>query len=87
MHQLWYSIGQAAQLLGVAVVTLRRWTKNHNIVFERTCGGHRHFRHDVLFPTQNEGVTVLYARVSSRDQKEDLKRQVHVLEEHVTSQA
>lgn len=86
MNQQWYSIGQAAQLLGVAVVTLRRWTKTHNIAYERTLGGHRRFKHETLFPNANEGMTLLYARVSSRDQKDDLQRQMNVLEEHATSQ-
>ena len=87
MNKLFYTIGEAASLLGVAIVTLRRWAKDNKIVSERTFGGHRRFKHDTLFPSENAGLTVLYARVSSRDQKEDLARQMSVLEEHATSQA
>ena len=86
MNKLYYTIGEAAVLLGVAVVTLRRWANYQTIQTERTMGGHRRFSHDVLFPAKNDGCTILYARVSSRDQKEDLQRQVDVLTEHATSE-
>ena len=84
MKKLYYTIGEAAALLGVAVVTLRRWANHRDVSSERTLGGHRRFSHDVLFPANNDGFTILYARVSSRDQKEDLQRQVDVLTEHTT---
>jgi putative resolvase len=86
MNKRYYTIGEAASLLGVAVVTLRRWVNNHQLTCERTFGGHRRFKHDVLFPSAVDGTTILYASVSSRDQKEDLQRQVHVLQEHATAQ-
>ena len=85
MNKLYYTIGEAAALLGVAVVTLRRWANAHNVSSERTLGGHRRFSHDVLFPAVNDGFTILYARVSSRDQKEDLQRQIDVLTKHAAS--
>ena len=86
MNKLLYTIGEAASLLGVAVVTLRRWANEQALPFERTLGGHRRFRHEVLFPSVEKGLTLLYARVSSRDQKEDLQRQSTVLKEHAASQ-
>jgi predicted site-specific integrase-resolvase len=77
------SIGQAAEELGVAKETLRRWEKSGKITVERTQKGHR--RYDLsslrgVMPRKNfdEKYTVAYARVSSHDQKEDLKRQVFV---------
>lgn len=79
------SIGQAANELGVVKETLRRWEKSGKITVERTQKGHR--RYDLsslrgVMPRKNfdEKHTVAYARVSSHDQKEDLKRQVLVLE-------
>lgn len=39
MNKLYYTIGQAAALLGIAVVTLRRWANHHTIPSERTLGG------------------------------------------------
>lgn len=82
MIKLLYTIGEAARLLGVAVVTLRRWSSSHMIPCVRTCGGHRRFKHEDLFPASDTGLTLLYARVSSRDQKDDLQRQIEVLKNH-----
>ena len=50
MIKLLYTIGEAAALLGIAVVTLRRWTASNAIPFSRTLGGHRRFKHADLFP-------------------------------------
>lgn len=78
------SIGKAAQELGVHKETLRRWETAGKIVVERTARGHR--RYDLaklrgMVPqTPLEGITLCYARVSSHDQKEDLVRQIAVLE-------
>lgn len=79
------SIGQAAKELGVVKETLRRWEKNGIISVDRTKKGHR--RYDLsllrdLIPKKdsNKKITLAYARVSSHDQKEDLKRQAMVLE-------
>lgn len=69
-------------MLGVSVVTMRRWTASAQIPCTRTLGGHRRFKHDDLFPKENGGLTLLYARVSSRDQKEDLARQTQTLQAH-----
>jgi excisionase family DNA binding protein len=79
------SIGQAAKALGVSIDTLRRWERQGKITAERTASGHR--RYDMaqligLTPRlmRSERVTICYARVSSNDQKEDLKRQITLLE-------
>ena len=80
------SIGQAAKELGVCIPTLRRWEAEGKIQAERTPKGHR--RYDLaqlrgLKPYETSKTnrpTVCYARVSSPDQKEDLVRQVALLE-------
>jgi putative resolvase len=80
------SIGQAAKELGVSIPTLRRWEAEGKIQAERTPKGHR--RYDLaqlrgLKPYETSKTnrpTVCYARVSSHDQKEDLVRQVALLE-------
>ena len=79
------AIGEASQVLGVSIATLRRWEVAGKLIPERTVAGHR--RYDLttlkpeLFHAENsERRTVAYARVSSRDQKNDLERQKQVLE-------
>jgi putative resolvase len=80
------SIGQAAKELGVSIPTLRRWEAEGKIQAERTPKGHR--RYDLaqlrgLKPYETSKTnrpTDCYARVSSHDQKEELVRQVALLE-------
>jgi excisionase family DNA binding protein len=79
-------IGEAAQALGVSITTLRRWESAGKLAAEHTAGGHR--RYDLaklrpeLFRAEDEAnrATFAYARVSSHDQKDDLERQMQVLE-------
>ena len=80
------TIGEASELLGVSISTLRRWDKAGRLKPEKTTSGHR--RYDIsklkpeMFrvPGQESRKTVAYARVSSHDQKDDLERQKQVLE-------
>ena len=76
-------IGEAAALLGVAVVTMRRWDREGRLApAARTLGGHRRYDRAVLLgKTEPESprVTVAYARVSCHAQKDDLIRQAERL--------
>ena len=81
------SIGDAAKELGISVITLRRWADSGKIRSERSPTGHRRFYlADIKRITPrnlarvDERITINYARVSSHDQKQDLIRQVQVLE-------
>jgi putative resolvase len=79
------SIGKAAKELGVSRDTLRRWEKSGKITVERTVKGHRRYNLARLLGASPRKVssqkkTIVYARVSSHDQKEDLSRQIQVLE-------
>jgi len=81
------SIGDAAKILGVSEITLRRWDKAGKLPSIRTEGGHRRYDISVIKPElihrfdfQDTRKTVAYSRVSSSDQKEDLERQKQVLE-------
>lgn len=80
------SIQQAALRLGVSPQTLRRWERKKKIApCYRTQGGQRRYDitklpHSDLNNKPTDRPTVAYARVSSHDQKEDLQRQVHMLE-------
>ena len=93
---MYLSIGQAADLLGVSVSTLRRWeAENYLIPDFRTKGHHRRYRLSSLEERfgLNSAIrkvhALAYARVSSHDQKKDLATQVSKLrlycEEHFTS--
>jgi len=92
-----YSIGIAAQFLGVCVKTVRRWEKRKKISCFRTKGGHRRFTIQELEraltstaieeSARNEGppnACAVYGRVSSHKQKKrgDLGRQVDQLTAH-----
>ena len=84
------SIGKAAKELGVSDKTLRRWEEEGKIVVERTPKGHRRYDLSKLLNATERKVptkkrTIAYARVSSHDQKEDLKRQISVLESYCAS--
>ena len=84
------SIGQAAKLLGVHVQTLRNWEKSGKLKPDSISpGGTRRYNSDTIMRIsgkelpqieKDDRVTIAYARVSSQEQKEDLKRQAQVLE-------
>ena len=84
------SIGQAAKLLGVHVQTLRNWEKSGKLKPDSISpGGTRRYNSDTIMRIsgkelpqieKDDRVTIAYARVSSQDQKEELKRQAQVLE-------
>ena len=84
------SIGQAAKLLGVHVQTLRNWEKSGKLKPDSISpGGTRRYNSDTIMRIsgkelpqieKDDRVTIAYARASSQDQKEELKRQAQVLE-------
>jgi len=80
------SIKEAADLLGVSTSTMRRWENEGRLIpDERTEGNQRRYKLSSIRPEfvradNSKKKTIAYARVSSRDQKEDLERQKKVLE-------
>lgn len=75
------TISEAAKLKGVSTSTLRRWEAEGILIPERTANGHRRYDLNQLLGIKKElSFTIGYARVSSHDQKEDLNRQIQVLE-------
>ena len=86
MSRKMVSIHEAAEFLGVAAQTLRRWEREGKLTpDERTPGGRRRYDLARLRPEQFHAPeaalrTIAYARVSSHDQKDDLERQKQVLE-------
>lgn len=81
-------IGEAARLFGVTPQTVRRWEREGAVLpVRRSKGGTRYYDLNQLLGLKEleSDLTVAYARVSSRDQKEDLKRQVERLEMYCTA--
>lgn len=80
------SIGDASQILGVSIPTLRRWDKEGRLIPIKTEAGHRRYDISEIRPetihkfASDTRKTMAYARVSSHDQKDDLERQKQVLE-------
>lgn len=79
------SIGDIAKELGVHIETIRRWERSGKIKGERTKGGHRRFRLEqvkAMVDKENteERKTIIYARVSTSNRKDELERQIERLE-------
>ena len=85
---MYISVGQAAQVIGVSISTLRIWEDEESFKPDFiTKGGHRRYdlsRIEQEFLNKNKSndrrKVVAYARVSSHDQKDDLTRQEQRLE-------
>jgi predicted site-specific integrase-resolvase len=86
------SIGVAANEMGVHPDTLRRWEREGKIEpVERTPGGRRRYdlaklRHLAPHKAPSSRTTIAYARVSTSGQKDDLVRQVALLESYCAAQ-
>ena len=69
---------EAARILGVHTGTLRRWENEGKIKAIKTPGGQRRY----ILPGESKSVkTVLYARVSTHSQRDDLQRQIEFLQQ------
>ena len=83
------TIAEASAFLGVHSDTLRRWEREGRITSHRTEGGHRRYEKQDLVklknPKSSEKYTVAYCRVSSGDQKDDLKRQIESVSMYCTA--
>ena len=80
-----YKPGDFAELLGVSVKTLQRWDREGILKANRTPTDRRYYTYDQYLQfkgikTKNDNrETVIYARVSTGNQKEDLQNQVAFL--------
>lgn len=77
------SIRKASVLLGVHPQTLRNWEREGKITPARTESNQRRYNIGELqgLLTKTNRVNVVYARVSTQKQKEDLQRQISFLKE------
>lgn len=79
MSGIYVSPHQAATYYKVSKNTLRLWANSGKLQYETTHGGH----HRYYIPTttsDDERRSIVYARVSSRKQKDDLQRQIIYLQ-------
>lgn len=73
-----YSIGEAAEKLGISIITLRRWDKKGQINTINTPGGHRRIEESEINRLlgkaerkANKGNAYLYCRVSTKKQADN----------------
>lgn len=87
MNDKLYKPKELSILLGVTTQTLKEWEIEGKIEATKTSGGHRRYVHKIIKPQNVENGEekrnrkFIYARVSSHKQKEDLQRQVVMLQE------
>lgn len=91
---MYLTIGQASCFLGVSITTLRRWEKSKKLLPSfKTCGHHRRYDINKLksfigdISSSIKKKVIAYARVSSNDQKDDLKRQILRLEKYLKNES
>jgi len=82
-----YRTGEVAKRLGVSTMTVRRWVKAGKIKAYQIGREFRIPESEVLRLLEGKlpDKVVIYARVSSRDQKEDLERQVEYLKNYCSA--
>lgn len=90
MNSDFVPIGQASKILGVSIQTLRNWEKTGRLLPDFVSAGRtrRYSRRRLLSiagltnseTKEDQKVTIAYARVSTNEQKEDLSRQIELLE-------
>ena len=85
----YYSSKDVTKILGVTAQTLRKWDKEGKLKPSYTkSNGYRYYSEDVILSYTQERKTkkdinvVLYARVASKEQQDDLERQISNLKEY-----
>jgi excisionase family DNA binding protein len=79
---------EACQLLGISYSTLLRWIREGKIRVVKTEGGKYRIPYSEVkkyLERREETRAVIYARVSSADQREDLERQINYLMNYATA--
>ncbi|MEM1605512.1 MAG: IS607 family transposase [Fervidicoccaceae archaeon] len=82
---------EVCQRLGISYSTLSRWVREGRIRAIRTAGGKYRVPESEVrriaegLPISREVRAIIYARVSSADQKSDLERQIEYLTRHCSS--
>ena len=79
-----YRLHEFAKKIGVSTNTLRSWDPSGPLVAQRTLSNHRYYDESDLRQiygiTEEDRKTVVYCRVSSTGQKDDLKSQIAAMD-------
>jgi predicted site-specific integrase-resolvase len=79
-----------AEMIGVTVKTLQRWDKDGKLKASRSLGDRRYYTHKQYVDYMGEsnskgGKTIIYTRVSTANQKDDLQNQVAFLMQYANA--
>ena len=87
-----YKPSEFAELLNVSVKTLQRWDRDKMLIAKRTPTNRRYYTYNQYleykgFDSENNNSrkTILYTRVSTSNQKDDLKNQILFLQNFVNA--
>lgn len=84
-----YKPNEFAELINVAVRTLQRWDNEETLKAFRTPTNRRYYTYeqyrDFKGITSSKKKTVIYTRVSTSNQKDDLKKQVEFLKQYANA--
>jgi len=84
-----YSVGKFAKMIGVSPDTLRNWEKKKKLIPLRTEGNQRRYTieqyNHIMQIKENKRISIGYCRVSAKHQKDDLKRQINLMELFIAS--
>lgn len=79
-----------AEMIGVSVKTLQRWDNQGKLKARRTPTNRRYYTHQQYVDylgetTTKQGKTIIYTRVSTSNQKDDMKNQIEYLKEYANA--
>lgn len=85
-----YKIGEMAEKLGVTVRTLQKWDKSGKFVAKRTPTNRRYYTEQQYLKYIGKDIKhnrkiVAYTRVSTRNQKDDLKNQISFVQNYANA--
>lgn len=83
-----YKPKEFAEMLGVSVKTLQRWDNEGKLIAKRNPKNRRYYTHKQYIDYIGEstkGKTIIYTRVSSSNQKDDLENQVEFLKQYANA--
>ncbi|KAF5827403.1 hypothetical protein DUNSADRAFT_715 [Dunaliella salina] len=75
-----FTPSQAAKKINVSKETLRLWSEENKIRFTTTKGGHHRYIIEEHVQPETNKRKIIYARVSSQKQQQDLERQIEFLQ-------